>query len=101
MEGEFQQWKMLFGPTLVRKPYSAGDQFRNAVKGRRLSIMRYGTLLHTSTVAPIYPLLVDTSLAPHNSLDWEGSHLWKFRPMHIVIADLIWLFGFEGDSKKE
>jgi parallel beta-helix repeat protein len=39
-----------------------GDVFRVAVEGGVVKYYRSGVLLYTSTVAPVYPLLVDTSL---------------------------------------
>jgi hypothetical protein len=42
--------------------YTAGDRFRVAVEGGVVKYRRNGGLLYTSTVAPAYPLLVDTAL---------------------------------------
>ena len=42
--------------------YSAGDKFRVAVEGGGVKYSKNGTIFYTSTVAPSYPLLVDTSL---------------------------------------
>jgi RHS repeat-associated protein len=42
--------------------YAAGDLLRVAVEGGVVKYRKNGTLLYTSTVAPTYPLLVDTSL---------------------------------------
>src|SRR6266536_1035622 len=43
-------------------PYAASDRQRVAVEGGVVKYYRNGVLLYTSTVAPQYPLLVDTSL---------------------------------------
>jgi PKD repeat protein len=42
--------------------YAAGDRLRVSVDGGTVRYLRNGRLLYTSTVAPVYPLLVDTSL---------------------------------------
>jgi len=42
--------------------YAASDRLRVAVEGGIVKYYRNGVLLYTSTVAPQYPLLVDTSL---------------------------------------
>ncbi|HJR08139.1 MAG TPA: hypothetical protein VJ842_12835 [Pyrinomonadaceae bacterium] len=42
--------------------YAVGDVLRVAVEGGAVKYYKNGTLLYTSTVAPTYPLLVDTSL---------------------------------------
>ena len=42
--------------------YAANDRLRVAVEGGQVKYMLNGTTLYTSSVAPIYPLLVDTSL---------------------------------------
>jgi hypothetical protein len=42
--------------------YTTGDVLRVAVEGGVVKYRKNGTLLYTSTVAPTYPLLVDTSL---------------------------------------
>ena len=43
-------------------PYSIGDHLRVAVEGGVIKYLQNGTVFYTSTVAPTYPLLVDTSL---------------------------------------
>jgi RHS repeat-associated protein len=47
--------------------YATGDVFRVAVEGGVVKYRKNGTLLYTSTVAPTYPLLVDTSLYTNGS----------------------------------
>jgi hypothetical protein len=42
--------------------YATGDVLRVAVEGGVVRYRRNGTLLHTSTATPTYPLLVDTAL---------------------------------------
>src|SRR5205807_1768636 len=42
--------------------YQSGDRFRVAVEGGVVKYRKNGTLFYTSNVAPVYPLLVDTSL---------------------------------------
>ncbi|MEK6334072.1 MAG: LamG-like jellyroll fold domain-containing protein [Acidobacteriota bacterium] len=42
--------------------FAAGDVMRVAVEGGVIKYRKNGTLLYTSTVAPTYPLLVDSSL---------------------------------------
>jgi hypothetical protein len=42
--------------------YAYGDKLRVAVSGGVVRYYRNGTLLHTSTMAPEYPLIVDTAL---------------------------------------
>lgn len=42
--------------------YMAGDVFRVAVESGTVKYYKNGSLFYTSTVAPTYPLLVDTSL---------------------------------------
>ncbi len=42
--------------------YVGGDKLRVAVQAGRVRYFRNGALLYESTLAPIYPLLVDTSL---------------------------------------
>jgi hypothetical protein len=42
--------------------YAAGDRLQVAVEGGVVKYYRNATLLYTSTVAPMYPLQVDTSL---------------------------------------
>jgi RHS repeat-associated protein len=48
-------------------PYAAGDTLRVAVEGGVVKYRKNGTLLYTSTVAPTYPLLVDTTMHPSGS----------------------------------
>jgi RHS repeat-associated protein len=43
-------------------PYAAGDRFRVAVESGVVKYYRNGTLFYTSTVSPVYPLIVDTAL---------------------------------------
>ncbi|MFL6259031.1 MAG: hypothetical protein ACJ76Y_04905 [Thermoanaerobaculia bacterium] len=43
-------------------PIAAGDRFKVAVEGGVVKYYKNGVLFYTSTVAPTYPLLVDTSL---------------------------------------
>ena len=43
-------------------PYTTGDLLKVSIEGGQVKYRRNGTLLYTSTVAPSYPLLVDTSL---------------------------------------
>jgi Bacterial Ig domain/Purple acid Phosphatase, N-terminal domain len=45
--------------------YATGDVFRVAVEGGAIKYYKNGTLWYTSVIAPVYPLLVDTSL-------WSG-----------------------------
>jgi hypothetical protein len=47
--------------------YAAGDRLKVAVEGGVVKYYRNGTLLYTSTVAPAYPLQVDTSLNTVNA----------------------------------
>ena len=47
--------------------YATGDTLRVAVEGGVVKYRKNGTLLYTSTVAPTYPLLVDTSLYSYGS----------------------------------
>ncbi len=47
--------------------YAAGDRLKVAVENGVVKYYRNGTLLYTSTVAPQYPLLVDTSLNTVNA----------------------------------
>jgi len=47
--------------------YTAGDKFRVAVEGGVVKYSKNGTVFYTSTVAPNYPLLVDTSLYSNGS----------------------------------
>jgi hypothetical protein len=42
--------------------YVVGDVFRVAVESGVVKYYKNGTLLYTSSVAPSYPLIVDTSL---------------------------------------
>jgi hypothetical protein len=42
--------------------YDAGDKFRVSIEGGAVKYRRKGNLLYSSTIAPTYPLLVDTSL---------------------------------------
>jgi hypothetical protein len=42
--------------------YVPGDKFRVAVEGGVVKYYKNDVLLYTSTIAPTYPLLVDTSL---------------------------------------
>jgi YD repeat-containing protein len=42
--------------------YNAGDHVRVAVEGGLVKYSKNGVILYTSTVAPTYPLLIDTSL---------------------------------------
>jgi hypothetical protein len=42
--------------------YQAGDRLRVAVAGGVVRYTRNGTVLYTSTVAPVFPLLVDSAL---------------------------------------
>ncbi len=42
--------------------YEASDRMKVAVEGGVVKYYRNGTLVYTSTVAPTYPLQVDTSL---------------------------------------
>jgi hypothetical protein len=42
--------------------YTTGDVFRVAVEGGAVKYFKNGTLFYTSVKAPVYPLLVDTSL---------------------------------------
>jgi hypothetical protein len=43
-------------------PLVSGDRFKVAVEGGAVKYYKNGVLFYTSTVAPVYPLLVDTSL---------------------------------------
>jgi len=43
-------------------PLAAGDRFKVAVEGGVVKYSKNGVLFYTSTVAPAYPLLVDSSL---------------------------------------
>jgi hypothetical protein len=43
-------------------PLVAGDRFKVAVEGGAVKYYKNGVLFYTSTVTPVYPLLVDTSL---------------------------------------
>jgi hypothetical protein len=43
--------------------YVSGDKLRVSVEGGVVKYYKNGTLLYTSTVAPIYPLLLDTSIS--------------------------------------
>jgi hypothetical protein len=43
--------------------YAVGDRLRVSVEGGKVTYRRNGALLYASTVAPTYPLQVDTSLA--------------------------------------
>lgn len=43
-------------------PIVAGDRFKVAVEGGVVKYSKNGVLFYTSTAAPLYPLLVDTSL---------------------------------------
>jgi Bacterial Ig domain len=47
--------------------YTVGDVFRVAIEGGVVKYRKNGTLLYSSTVAPTYPLRVDTSLYTPNS----------------------------------
>ncbi len=42
--------------------YSTGDRLRVGIVGNTITYYRNGTVLYTSTVAPVFPLRVDTSL---------------------------------------
>ena len=43
-----------------------GDVFRIAVESGVVKYYKNGTLFYTSTVAPVYPLLVDSSILSLN-----------------------------------
>jgi hypothetical protein len=47
--------------------YLPGEKYRVAVEGGVVKYYKNGSLLYTSTVAPTYPLLVDTSLSTTNA----------------------------------
>lgn len=47
--------------------YTSSDRLRVAVEGGVVKYRKNGALVYTSTVAPVYPLLVDTSLNTVNS----------------------------------
>jgi RHS repeat-associated protein len=47
--------------------YTTGDLLRVAVEGGVVKYKKNGKVLYTSTIAPTYPLLVDTSLGTYNS----------------------------------
>jgi YD repeat-containing protein len=47
--------------------YAASDRLKVAVEGGVVNYYRNGTLVYTSTVAPMYPLQVDTSLNTVNA----------------------------------
>ncbi|HEX7178040.1 MAG TPA: hypothetical protein VF240_22475, partial [Pyrinomonadaceae bacterium] len=47
--------------------YVIGDIMRVAIEGGQVKYYRNGSLLYTSTIAPAYPLLVDTSLNTVNA----------------------------------
>ncbi len=55
------------GASLVATTYATGDKLRIAVEGGVVKYRKNGTLIYTSTVAPTYPLLVDTSLYTNGS----------------------------------
>lgn len=70
--------------------YATGDVLRVATEGGIVKYRKNGTLLYTSTITPIYPLLVDTSLysvgttlsnvvisSPENSFE-DSPHLISF-----------------------
>jgi hypothetical protein len=48
-------------------PYAANDRLKVAVEGGQVRYYRNGSLLYTSGVTPVYPLLVDTSLNTVNA----------------------------------
>src|SRR5205823_14625079 len=48
-------------------PYVSGDVFRVAVQSGVIRYSKNGVVFYTSTVAPTYPLLVDTSLHSLNA----------------------------------
>ena len=48
-------------------PYVNGDKLRVSVSGGVVRYYRNGTLLYTSTMAPKYPLIVDTALHDQGS----------------------------------
>jgi len=50
------------GSYSVLGSYSAGDRLKVAVEGGVVKYRKNGTLIYTSTVAPTYPLLVDSAL---------------------------------------
>jgi hypothetical protein len=55
--------------------YAAGDKLRVAVEGGVVKYYKNGTVLYTSTVAPSYPLRMDTSL----SSSWSNitsAYIW-------------------------
>ena len=47
--------------------FATGDKLRVAVEGGVVKYRKNGTLLYTSTIAPTYPLLVDTALYSNGS----------------------------------
>jgi RHS repeat-associated protein len=55
------------GSYSVLGSYSAGDRLKVAVESGVVKYYQNGQLIHTSTVAPTYPLLVDTSLYSNGS----------------------------------
>ncbi len=55
-----EEWQN--GASLVATTYATGDKLRVAVEGGVVKYRKNGTLIYTNTVAPTYPLLVDTSL---------------------------------------
>jgi hypothetical protein len=64
--------------------YLAGDRLRVAVEGGAVKYRKNGVLLYTSTVAPVYPLRVDTTLwspgATITSVMLAGSNLQNAAP---------------------
>ena len=42
--------------------YAVGDVFRIAVQGTQVIYTKNGTVIYTSTITPVYPLVVDTSM---------------------------------------
>ena len=53
--------------TAALSAYAPGDVFRVAVEGGVVNYYKNGSLGYTSLVAPIFPLLVDSSLLGVNS----------------------------------
>jgi hypothetical protein len=69
--------------------YSAGDRFKVAVEGGVVNYYQNEELLHTSTVAPTYPLLVDSSLGTFGATITDATLIAT--PPYLPLADVLWI----------
>jgi len=74
----------------VYTTYQAGDVFRIAVEGGVVKYRKNGTLFYTSSVAPVYPLLLDTSLHSNGATITNAVISGNLQSLVPTLESVIW-----------